>query len=29
VVFELAWVTRPATRNDAAMSGSLPRVGVG
>ena len=29
VVSELAWVTRPATRNDAAMSGSLPRVGVG
>jgi DNA-binding transcriptional LysR family regulator len=29
VVFELAWVTRPATRNDAAMSGSLPHVGVG
>ena len=29
VVFELAWVTRPATRNDAAMSGSLPRVGIG
>jgi DNA-binding transcriptional LysR family regulator len=29
VVSELAWVTRPATRNGAAMSGSLPRVGVG
>jgi DNA-binding transcriptional LysR family regulator len=29
VVFELAWVTGPATRNDAAMSDSLPRVGVG
>jgi DNA-binding transcriptional LysR family regulator len=29
VVFELAWVTGPATRHDAAMSDSLPRVGVG